>query len=142
MIAGLRQGQAKRLWAHRPARGGLHSEAKISFHLFYKHNFTAILTCHVATATHYNDCRPLPRLGEAFVGASPGLDGGLHSAAKISFHPFHKHCFTAILIRWLWPLGRVWAPAIMPLHYLYSVWLCSKVCTSIHYILRFNCAHY
>ena len=21
-----------------------------------------------------------------------------------------------VMIRWLWPLGRVWAPAIMPLH--------------------------
>ena len=24
----------------------------------------------------------------------------------------------AMMIRWLWPLGRVWAPAIMPLHCL------------------------
>ena len=26
---------------------------------------------------------------------------------------------TPQMIRWLWPLGRVWAPAIMPLHYWY-----------------------
>ena len=31
------------------------------------------------------------------------------------------------LIRWLWPLGRVWAPAIMPLTLLYFVWSCPWV---------------
>ena len=31
------------------------------------------------------------------------------------------------MMRWLWPLGRVWAPAIMPLHYLYWIWSCPWV---------------
>ena len=48
------------------------------------------------------------------------------------------------LIRWLWPLGRVWAPAIMPLHcFVFCMVVSFGFCTLIHlqYILRFNCAH-
>ena len=29
-----------------------------------------------------------------------------------------------VMIRWLGPLGCMWAPAIMPLHYLYWMWSC------------------
>ena len=76
---------------------GLHSEAKISFHPFYKHCFTVILTRHVATATHCNDCNPPPRPAKAFVGTSPQPGRGLHNEAIISFHPFYKQSFIAIV---------------------------------------------
>ena len=50
------------------------------------------------------------------------------------------------MIRWLGPLGRVWAPAIMPLHYfvlsmVVSLGFCMPI-IHLHYILWFNCAHY
>ena len=46
-----------------------------------------------------------------------------------------------VMIRWLWPLGRVWAPAIMPLEDFVL-----SVVVSLSFILRyiivwFNCAH-
>ena len=46
------------------------------------------------------------------------------------------------LIRWLGPLGRMWAPTIMPLHYLYWVWLCPWVLyfNTLHFVV--NYAHY
>ena len=50
-----------------------------------------------------------------------------------------------VMIRWLGPLGRMWAPAIMPLHYfVLDVVVSLSFCTLIHlnYILRFNCVHY
>ena len=70
--------KARRSACRRIARpvGGLHSEANISFHPFYKHCFSAILTSYVATATHDNDCSPPPRPGETPVGASPGPTKG------------------------------------------------------------------
>ena len=96
--------------------GGLHSEANISFHPFYKHTFKAFFACCVATATHYKNCNPLPRPGKAPVGALPSLvggstvkqrfpsilftdtcqrlawpGGGLHSETNICLHPFYKH---------------------------------------------------
>ena len=46
-----------------------------------------------------------------------------------------------LMIRWLGPLGRVWAPAIMPLHYFVLSMVVSWVCTLMHYILRLKCAY-
>ena len=49
------------------------------------------------------------------------------------------------MMRWLRPLGHMWAPAIMPLDYfLLGVVVSSGFCTliNLHYMLRFNCAHY
>ena len=48
-------------------------------------------------------------------------------------------------MRWLWPLGRVWAPAIMPLTYFVfcmAVSLGFCMLKHLQYILWFNCAHY
>ena len=37
------------------------------------------------------------------------------------------------VIRWLWPLGRVWAPAIMPLDYsVFNMVVSLGFCTLIH----------
>ena len=46
-----------------------------------------------------------------------------------------------VMIHWLGLLGRVWALAIMPLHYSVLSMVVSWFCTLIHYILRFNCPH-
>ena len=37
-----------------------------------------------------------------------------------------------VMIRWLGPLGRVWALAIMPLHCFVLSMVVSWVCTPIH----------
>ena len=76
--------------------GGLHSEAKIFFHPFYKHSFTAILTCYVSTAKHYNDCRPPPRPSEAPFGASPGLVEGFTVKRKYPWIFFTNIVFKPI----------------------------------------------
>ena len=40
-----------------------------------------------------------------------------------------------VMIRWLWPLGRVWAPAIMPVHCFVL-----NLVVSLGFILRYiNC---
>ena len=49
-----------------------------------------------------------------------------------------------VMIRWLGPLGRMRAPAIMPLHYfvlnlVVSLGFCISI--HLHYILMLNCAH-
>ena len=44
-----------------------------------------------------------------------------------------------VMIRWLWPLGRMWAPAIMPLYsFVLSVVVSLGFYTPIHYILVLN----
>ena len=48
-----------------------------------------------------------------------------------------------VMIRWLWPLGRVWAPAIMPFALCCILYGCVLgFCTlkHLHYILWFNWA--
>ena len=50
-----------------------------------------------------------------------------------------------VMMRWLWPLGRVWAPAIMPLHcFVFCMVVSLGFCTVIHlqYIVWFKCEHY
>ena len=156
MIAALRQGQAKPLSAHRPARrraaqwseyflpsflqtlfyshshqlrrnsntlqwlqpsakarqsawqclarpgGRLHSEANISFHPFYKHTFKAFFACYVVAMTHYNNCSPLPRPGEAPVGASPGPAGGCTVKRTFACILFTKTVLKADSYLWRW----------------------------------------
>ena len=49
-----------------------------------------------------------------------------------------------VMIRWLGPLGRVWVPAIMPLHCFILIMVASlDFCTliNLHYILRLNCTY-
>ena len=44
-----------------------------------------------------------------------------------------------VMIRWLWPLGRVWAPAIIPLHgFVLSMvvsWVLYGDTLHLHYIV-------
>ena len=46
------------------------------------------------------------------------------------------------MIRWLGPLGRVWAPAIIPLHYFVLGLVVSLgfVFNTLYFVV--NCAHY
>ena len=60
-------------------------------------------------------------------------------------YPPTRAGLAANLIHWLWPLGRVWAPAIMPLTYFVffmAVSLGFCMLKHLQYILWFNCAHY